>query len=91
MAVPLIWVTLSVSPSTSASLPRTASVTAVSSAVVKLSSLATGASLTRVTAIVVVETAEVSSPSLTVTFTTRAVVTGLSPAVAKPIARIAAL
>ena len=48
IAVPLMRVTVMVSPSTSLSFARTLMVTAVSSAVVKLSSTATGASLTGV-------------------------------------------
>ena len=49
IAVPLICVTLSVSPSTSVSLPRTAIVAGVSSLPTKVSSAATGASFTGVT------------------------------------------
>ena len=48
---PLIWVTVSVSPSTSVSLPSTLMTTDASSLVVKLSLTATGASLTGVTVI----------------------------------------
>ena len=46
IATPLTWVTVSALPSTSLSLARTLIVTGVSSAVVKLSLVATGASST---------------------------------------------
>ena len=66
---PLLWacyltaVIVSVSPSASVSFPRAAITTAPSSAVVAVSSTATGASFTGVTVIVTVATFPSSCPS----------------------------
>ena len=79
IARPLTCVTVNVSPSTSTSLARTLIVNGpLSSAMVKLSGLATGASLTAVTEMVVVETAELRIPSFAVTVMTRFTVDGFS-------------
>ena len=65
-AWPSICVTLSVSPSASVSLPSTAITTGVSSAVVRLSSTATGASFAPLTVMVSVLVAVRPPGSLTV-------------------------
>ena len=63
IAVPLMAVTVSALPSRSRSLTRTSKVTDVSSAVVKLSSTATGASFSPVTVTVTVAVEKPPAPS----------------------------
>ena len=63
IAVPLIATTARVPPSTSRSLTRTSKVTGVSSAVVNVSSTATGGSFSPVTVTVTVAVAVPPSPS----------------------------
>ncbi len=66
MALPLTWVTVRVSPSMSESLVSTATVTAVSSLVVKVSATAFGASLIAATEPLTVAVAVLPLPSDTV-------------------------